>query len=55
VHGSGFVGRLSIFERRVTCSIPLRYVRPTKPIRWRLIDVGRGDEEELAPDAGWYV
>jgi hypothetical protein len=55
VHGSGFEGRLSIFERRVTCRIPLRYVEPTKPIRWKLIDAGRGDGEEFAPDQGWYV
>lgn len=45
---------------RATCRVPLRWVRPTKPIRWRLVSRAgvEGTEpgvDEFAPDRGWYV
>lgn len=53
---------LPLLGSRATCRVPLRWVHPTKRIRWRLISpegFEAGTEpgvDEYAPDdRGWYV
>ena len=53
---------LPLSGSRATCRVPLRWVHPTKRIRWRLISpegLEAGTEpgvDEYAPnDRGWYV
>ena len=59
-HGCDVEGKEGAFRERgrwASCRVPLRYVHPTKRIRWKVLSVAGFDvaNPDYAPnDRGWY-
>jgi len=52
------IGHSRMFGRFASCNVPLRWVTPSKRIRWRILSQPREgglDQEDHAPDNGWYA
>lgn len=55
-HGGESVPMTQV-DRRATCRMPLRLIRPNKRIRWRVRSPGPdtiSDDVDRAPNSGWY-